>query len=170
MPARGRARRRRGRGPASRRLLASTPDACGALKSRVRPRSSPPGTPRRQVPARGVHAAVDFAGFDSASTPCVSRWIRSSSSRMTACWRSSTATRPSRARQSQSHSSVGDADAGLPASGRFAAAPHRHSACHPPTATTIHLALCSALVVCCLGRNGVSRDSRRTHCSDPIER
>ena len=33
--------------------LASPPDACGALKSRVRPRSSPPGTPRRQVPARG---------------------------------------------------------------------------------------------------------------------
>ena len=53
MPARGRARRRRGRGPASRRSLASTPDACGALKSRARPRSSTPGTPRRQAPARG---------------------------------------------------------------------------------------------------------------------
>ena len=53
MPARGRARRCRGRGPASRRSLASTPDACGALKSRARPRSSPPGTPRRQAPARG---------------------------------------------------------------------------------------------------------------------
>ena len=52
MPARGRARRRRGRGPASRRSGASTPDACGALKSRARPRSSPPGTPRRQAPAR----------------------------------------------------------------------------------------------------------------------
>ena len=53
MPARGRARHRRGRGPASRRSLASTPDACGALKSRARPRSSPRGTPRRQAPAQG---------------------------------------------------------------------------------------------------------------------
>ena len=53
MPVRGRARRRRGRRPASRRSGASTPDACGALKSRARPRSSIPGTPRRQAPARG---------------------------------------------------------------------------------------------------------------------
>ena len=53
MTARGRPRRRQGRGPASRRSLASTPDACGALKSRARPRSSPRGTPRRQAPAQG---------------------------------------------------------------------------------------------------------------------
>lgn len=52
-PARGRACPRRGRRPASRRSGASTPDACGALKSRARPRSSIPGTPRRQAPARG---------------------------------------------------------------------------------------------------------------------
>ena len=51
-PARGRACPRRGRRPASRRSGASTPDACGALKSRARPRSSPRGTPRRQAPAR----------------------------------------------------------------------------------------------------------------------
>ena len=53
MTARGRPRRRRGRRLASRRSGASTPDACGALKSRARPRSSIPGTPRRQAPARG---------------------------------------------------------------------------------------------------------------------
>ena len=53
MPARGRARHRRGRRLASRRSGASTPDACGALTSRARPRSSSPGTPRRQAPARG---------------------------------------------------------------------------------------------------------------------
>ena len=53
MTARGRPRRRQGRGPASRRSLASTPDACGALKSRASPRSSPRGTPRRQAPAQG---------------------------------------------------------------------------------------------------------------------
>ena len=53
MPARGRARRRRGRRLASRRSGASTPDACGALTSRARPRSSSPGTPRRQAPVRG---------------------------------------------------------------------------------------------------------------------
>ena len=53
MPVRGRARPRQGRRPASRRSLASTADACGALKSRARPVFPPPGTPRRQAPARG---------------------------------------------------------------------------------------------------------------------